>query len=90
MKAWWRKRKEKPNRDKEEQNGKTPVRDGEDHLQGFLQNLGKRHKVNTTPGDFPGGSVVENPPANAGAQVQSLVREASTRHGSTMPICCNH
>ena len=35
--------------------------------------------------DFPGGLVVKNPPANAGAQVQSLVQEVSTCHGATKP-----
>ena len=36
--------------------------------------------------DFPGGLVVKNPPANAGAQVQSLVQEVSTCHGATKPV----
>ena len=33
--------------------------------------------------DFPGGLVVKNPPASAGARVQSLVQEISTCHGAT-------
>ena len=35
-------------------------------------------EVNTSDQDCPGGPVVKNPPANAGAQVQSLVQEDST------------
>ena len=33
-------------------------------------------------GDFPGGAVVKNPPANAGA----LVREDPTCRGATKPV----
>ena len=35
-------------------------------------------EVKTSDLDFPGGPVVKNPPANAGAQVQSLVPEDCT------------
>ena len=34
---------------------------------------------------FPGGLVVKNPPTNAGARVQSLVREDPTCRGATEP-----
>ena len=37
-------------------------------------------------GDFPGGTVVENPPANAGTWVQALVREDPTCCGATKPV----
>ena len=37
--------------------------------------------------DFPGGPVVENPPANAGNMVQSLVWEDATCCGATEPVC---
>ena len=36
---------------------------------------------------FPGGPVVKNSPANAGARVRSLVWEASTCHRGTKPVC---
>ena len=41
-------------------------------------------------GDFPGGPVVEDPPADAGAQVQSLVHEDSTCLRATKPMCHNY
>lgn len=34
----------------------------------------KKEKKRENKGDFPGGAVVENPPASAGLVVQSLVR----------------
>lgn len=37
-------------------------------------------------GDFPGGSMVKNPPPVRGTLVWSLVWEASTRHGATKPV----
>ena len=40
--------------------------------------------------DFPGGAVVKNPPANAGTQVRSLVREDPTCHGATKPMSHNY
>ena len=40
--------------------------------------------------DFPDGAVVKNPPANAGTQVQALVREDPTCHGATKPVCHNY
>ena len=36
--------------------------------------------------DFPGGRVVENPPANAGTQVQSLIQEDATCLKATKPV----
>ena len=35
---------------------------------------------------FPGGAVVKNPPANAGAQVQALVQKDPTYRGATKPM----
>ena len=40
--------------------------------------------------DFPGGAVVKNPPANAGARVQALVREDPTCRGATKPLHHNY
>ena len=40
--------------------------------------------------DFPGGPVVEDPPADAGTQVQSLVQEDSTCLRATKPMCHNY
>ena len=40
--------------------------------------------------DFPGGTVVKNPPANAGTWVRALVREDTTCHGATKPMCHNY
>ena len=40
---------------------------------------------------FPGGSVVENPPANAGdTRVPSLIQKDSTCHGATKPVHHNY
>ena len=36
--------------------------------------------------DFPGGSVVKNPPASAGNMVQSIVWEDPTRLRETKPL----
>ena len=36
---------------------------------------------------FPGGSVVKNPPANAGDMVRSLIWEDPTCLGATKPVC---
>ena len=36
---------------------------------------------------FPGGSVVKNPPADAGPPVQSLVWEDPTCHTAAKPVC---
>ena len=38
----------------------------------------------------PGGAVVENPPANAGFQVQALVREDPTCRGASKPVRHNY
>ena len=35
---------------------------------------------------FPGGSVVKNPPANAGDTVRSLIWEDPTCSGTTKPV----
>ena len=40
--------------------------------------------------DFPGGTVVKNPPANAGTQVRALFREDPTCRGATKPVCHNY
>ena len=40
--------------------------------------------------DFSGGTVVKNPPANAGDQVWSLVQEDSTCPGATKPVSHNY
>ena len=39
---------------------------------------------------FPGGAVVENPPADAGDMVRALVREDPTCRGATKPACHNY
>ena len=39
---------------------------------------------------FPGGAVVKNPPANAGAWVQVLVWEDPTCHRATKPMHHNY
>ena len=39
---------------------------------------------------FPDGTVVKNPPANAGDTVQALVREDPTCRGATKPIRHNY
>ena len=36
---------------------------------------------------FPGGTVAKNPPANAGAQVRSLIREDPKCYRATKPVC---
>ena len=41
-------------------------------------------------GDFPGGAVVKNPPANAGTQVRALVQEDPTGCGATEPVGYNY
>ena len=41
-------------------------------------------------GSFPGGSVVKNPPANAGTQVGSLSQEDPTYLGTTKPLHHNY
>ena len=40
--------------------------------------------------DFLGGSVVKNPPANAGDMGLSLVREDPTSQGATKRVCHNY
>ena len=40
--------------------------------------------------DFPGGTVVKNPPATQGTQVRALVREDPTCHGATKPVRHNY
>ena len=40
--------------------------------------------------DFPGGTVVKNPPANAGDRVPSLVWEDPTCRGATKPVRHNY
>ena len=37
-------------------------------------------------GDFSGGAVVENPPANAGDTVRALIWEDPTCRGATKPM----
>ena len=39
---------------------------------------------------FPGGTVVESLPANAGVQVQALVWEDPTCRGATRPVSHNY
>ena len=39
---------------------------------------------------FPGGTVVGNPPANAGDTGRALVREDPTCRGATKPASHNH
>ena len=39
---------------------------------------------------FPGGTVVKNPPANAGTWVPALVWEDPTCHGATKPVRHNY
>ena len=43
-------------------------------------------QVKTTTRGFPGGAVVENPPANAGTRVRALVWEDPTCRGATGPV----
>ena len=40
--------------------------------------------------DFPGGTVVKNPPANAGDTVRALVQEDPTCRGATKPVHHNY
>ena len=40
--------------------------------------------------DFPGGTVVKNPPANAGDTVRALVQEDPTCCRATKPVCHNY
>ena len=40
--------------------------------------------------DFPGGSLVKNPPAKAGTWIRSLVQEDSTRCRAAKLICHNY
>ena len=47
-----------------------------------------KHRITTW--DFPGGTVVKNPPANAGDTVRSLVREDLTCRGATKPVRHNY
>ena len=49
-----------------------------------------RDTVETKIQGFPGGSVVKNPPANAGTRVWSLVWEDPTCRGATKPVCHNY
>ena len=49
--------------------------------------LGQRQ---TALGDFPGGTVVKNPPAMQGTRVRALVREDPTYRGATKPVCHNY
>ena len=43
-----------------------------------------------SPWGFPGGAVVENLPANAGALVRALVWEDPTCRGATRPVSHNY
>ena len=45
---------------------------------------------NMGPRGFPGGAVVENPPANAGNAVRALVWEDPTCRGATGPVSHNY
>ena len=40
--------------------------------------------------DFPGGTVVKNPPANAGDMGSTLVQEDPTCHGATKSVRHNY
>ena len=40
--------------------------------------------------DFPGGAVVNNPPANAGSRVRALVQEDPTCCRATKPVHHNY
>ena len=44
----------------------------------------------TRQGDFPGGALVKNPPANARTRVRALVPEDPTCHGATKPVHHNY
>ena len=55
-----------------------------DHFESVLWSF-KSH-----PGDFPGGAMVKNPPANAGDGVRALVREHPTCCRETKPVCHNY
>ena len=46
--------------------------------------------VKSGGGGFPGGTVVENPPANAGDWVRALVREDPTCCGAAKPVRHNY
>ena len=48
------------------------------------------HKNGSLPWDFPGGTVVKNPPANAEDRVRALFREDPTCHRATKPVCHNY
>ena len=40
--------------------------------------------------DFPGGTVIKNPPANAGTRVRSLLQKDPTCHRVTKPMRHNY
>ena len=42
------------------------------------------------PGDYAGGAVVKNPPANAGDMGSSPGLGSPTCHGATKPLCHNY
>ena len=48
-----------------------------------------RKAIRTEKGDFPGGSVVKNPPANAGDTGSSPVQDPTCR-GATKPVHHNY
>ena len=82
-------------------NEKTTYRMGENICKWYdrqvlnLQNIQTAHTTqqqqqNQTTRDFPGGTVVKNPPAKAGTWVWALVREDPTCCGATKPMCHNY
>ena len=52
--------------------------------------LGCIKMLNSSEGDFPGGAVVKNLPANAGYTVPALVREDLTCCGAAKPVHHNY
>ena len=60
----------------------------EAYLDGTI--LSERNWKKKKKRDFPGGTVVKNPPANAGTRVQTLVREDPTYRIATKPVCHNY
>ena len=50
----------------------------------------KKEFQKTLSRGFPGGTVVKNPPSNAGTRVRALVSEDPTCRGETKPVCHNY
>ena len=56
------------------------------HVEYMLHDVPFKNKL----WDFPGGTVVKNPPTNAGGTSSILVREDPTCRGATKPVHHNY